>query len=60
MISVTKKKIIIIIFFLSFAFNYSYSETNLKIIYKINDKIITNVDLENEKKIFIFFESKFK
>ena len=54
MISISIKKIIIIIFFLSFAFNYSYSNTNLKIIYKINDKIITNIDLENEKK-FLFF-----
>ena len=31
-----------------------YSKINSEIIFKINDKIITNIDLENEKKFLLF------
>ena len=34
--------------------NTSYSNIETKILFKINNEIITNIDLENEKKFLIF------
>mgnify|MGYP001464806537 FL=1 len=50
----------LIIFFLFTFENLLFSEINLKILYKINDQIITNIDLENEKKFLIFLNPNLK
>ena len=36
------------------------SKMSLEILYKINDQIVTNIDLENEKKFLIFLNPKLK
>ena len=54
------KKVYLIIFFLFTFENISFSEINLKILYKINDQIITNVDLENEEKFLLFLNPNLK
>ena len=48
------KKITVILFFLIFASNDSFSKIKTNILYKINDQIITNIDLKNEKKFLLF------
>ena len=54
------KQVYLIIFFLFTFENLLFSEINLKILYKINDQIITNIDLENEKKFLIFLNPNLK
>ena len=50
-----------LIFFFLFTFeNFLFSEINLKILYKVNDQIITNVDLENEEKFLLFLNPNLK
>ena len=48
------KKITVILFFLIFASNDAFSKIKTNILYKINDQIITNIDLKNEKKFLLF------
>ncbi len=54
------KQIYLIIFFLFTFENVLFSEINLKILFKINDQIITNIDLENEKKFLLFLNPNLK
>ena len=50
-----------LIFFFLFTFeSFLFSEINLKILYKVNDQIITNVDLENEEKFLLFLNPNLK
>ena len=46
--------------FLFMSKSYVFSKINLDILYKINDQIITNVDLENEKKFLILLNPNLK
>ena len=48
------KKITVILLFLIFSSNGAFSKIKTNILYKINDQIITNVDLKNEKKFLLF------
>ena len=48
------KKITVILLFLIFYSNGAFSKIKTNILYKINDQIITNVDLKNEKKFLLF------
>ncbi len=48
------KYLYIIIFLLFSSVSFASSETGFKIYYKINNEIITNFDLENEKKFLLF------
>tara|TARA_Y100000590_G_scaffold466336_1_gene641342 strand:- start:1261 stop:2187 length:927 start_codon:yes stop_codon:yes gene_type:complete len=52
------KYIIIIIIFILFPENTLYSKIKLEIIFKINNEIITNIDLANEKKFLLFLNPK--
>ena len=47
-------KIITNIIFLFIFTTIAYSNVDLKIKYKINDQIVTNIDLQNEKRFLIF------
>ena len=47
-------KITVVLFFLIFVSNDSFSKIKTNIIYKINDQIITNIDLKNEKNFLLF------
>ncbi len=38
--------------------NFSYSKIDLKILFKINDEIITNIDLDNEEKFLTLLNPK--
>tara|TARA_Y100001958_G_C21174349_1_gene505479 strand:+ start:1 stop:924 length:924 start_codon:yes stop_codon:yes gene_type:complete len=49
-----KFKIITNIIFLFIFTTIAYSNVDLKIKYKINDQIVTNIDLQNEKRFLIF------
>ena len=52
-----KNKLIYLLFviiFFNFIPNLSYSKIKTEILYKINEEIITNIDLENEKKFLLF------
>ena len=53
------RKFIILLYLL---FTYSVAEATIssKIIYKINNEIITNIDLENEKKFLLFLNPNLK
>ncbi len=53
----SKIKIIIFLIFISTFNQFSYSDT-LEIKVKINDQIITNLDIENEKKYLLFLNPK--
>ena len=52
------KILIVSIFFYIIFFNYVYSKTTTQILYKINDEIITNLDIDNEKKFLLFLNPK--
>ena len=54
------KKITVILLFLIFSSNGAFSKIKTNILYKINDQIITNVDLKNEKKFLLFLNSNLK
>ena len=45
-----KKFIIFFTFFLFFAFSSLSDENNIKILYKVNENVITNIDIINEVK----------
>ncbi len=47
---------ILVLFFITE--NLSYSKIDLKILFKINDEIITNIDLNNEEKFLILLNPK--
>ena len=47
---------ILILFFITE--NFSYSKIDLKILFKINDEIITNIDLDNEEKFLTLLNPK--
>tara|TARA_B100000700_G_scaffold323645_1_gene427844 strand:+ start:2468 stop:3394 length:927 start_codon:yes stop_codon:yes gene_type:complete len=54
MINISFKYLIVtLLFFINFQ-NLSFSKINLEIVYKINNELVTNIDLENEKKFLIF------
>ena len=53
----SKFKIIIFLIFISTFNQFSYSDT-IEIKVKINDQIITNLDIENEKKYLLFLNPK--
>ena len=53
-------KIFFILFILLLLANTSYSNIETKILFKINNEIITNIDLENEKKFLIFLNPNLK
>ena len=53
----SKIKIIIFLIFISTFNQFSYSDT-IEIKVKINDQIITNLDIENEKKYLLFLNPK--
>ena len=53
----SKIKIIIFLIFISTFVQFSYSDT-IEIKVKINDQIITNLDIENEKKYLLFLNPK--
>ena len=52
------KILILSIFFYTTFFNHAYSKVSTKILYKINDEIITNLDIDNEKKFLLFLNPK--
>ncbi len=54
------KYLLLILIFLLIPKSYVFSKINLEILYKINDQIITNVDLENEKKFLILLNPNLK
>tara|TARA_B100000029_G_scaffold247972_1_gene244900 strand:+ start:2350 stop:3276 length:927 start_codon:yes stop_codon:yes gene_type:complete len=54
MINFIKKNLTLALLFLLILNNLAFSKINSKIILKINNEIITNIDLENEKKFLIF------
>ena len=54
MINNKKKYIIFTLLFLLTFISVAVAKINSKILYKISDEIITNIDLENEKKFLIF------
>ena len=55
----TKLKYILFILIFLFAFkSLSFSKINSKIVFKINDEIVTNIDLDNEKKFLLFLNPK--
>jgi len=47
-------KIFLIIFLFLISTTSSYAKISVNVIYKINEKLITNIDLENEKKFLTF------
>ena len=47
-----KKKIFLILFYYLFFINFTYSN-EIKIIAKIDNELITNIDIENEKKYLL-------
>ena len=53
----SKIKIIIFLIFISTFVQFSYSDT-IEIKVKINDQIITNLDIENERKYLLFLNPK--
>ena len=54
MINISFKYLIVtLLFFINFQ-NLIFSKINLEIVYKINNELVTNIDLENEKKFLIF------
>ena len=53
-------KIFLILLISSLIANTSYSNIETKILFKINNEIITNIDLENEKKFLIFLNPNLK
>ena len=55
-----KKYLLLILIFLLIPNSYVFSKINLEILYKINDQIITNIDLENEKKFLILLNPNLK
>ncbi len=54
------KYLLLILIFLLIPKTYLFSKINLEILYKINDQIITNIDLENEKKFLILLNPNLK
>ena len=48
MINLVLKKIFLILFFLFCSSNILYAKTETVILYKIDDQIITNIDVNNE------------
>ena len=59
MISLILKKVFFI-FFLFYFSNHVFAKTETIILYKINDQIITNIDVSNEKKFLIFLNPNLK
>ena len=53
-----KRLILIISIFLIFNGNSLYAKIKTSIIFKINNEIVTNIDLENEKRFLIFLNPK--
>ncbi len=60
MINLVLKKIFLILFFLFCSSNILYAKTETVILYKIDDQIITNIDVNNEKKFLIFLNPNLK
>ena len=58
MINNKKKYIVCTLLFLLTFISVAVAKINSKILYKISDEIITNIDLENEKKFLIFLNPK--
>ena len=56
---IISKLIIMMVFLISFNINANSLE-NIKILYKVNNKILTNVDVDNEAKYLSALSSKFK
>jgi len=56
---IISKLIIMMVFLISFNINANSLE-NIKILYKVNNKILTNVDVDNEDKYLSALSSKFK
>ena len=54
MIKIFLKTFFLILFILLTYLNSSFSQITSKIILKVNDQIITNLDIENEKKFLLF------
>ncbi len=54
------KKIFLILFIFFSVENNLYAKLNLEILYKINNEIVTNIDVENEKKFLIFLNPNLK
>lgn len=54
------KKIFLIIFIFFSLENNLFAKLNLEILYKINNEIVTNIDVENEKKFLIFLNPNLK
>jgi len=54
MINKNKKNIIFTLLILLTSMSMAFAKINSKILFKISDEIITNIDLENEKKFLIF------
>ncbi len=55
-----QKKFILVFLFIIFFSSFSYAKVKTEIIYKLNNEIITNIDIENEKKFLIFLNSNLK
>jgi len=60
MIKIFLKTFFLIGFILLTYLNSSFSQITSKIILKVNDQIITNIDIENEKKFLLFLNPNLK
>ena len=58
MSNINLKKFTFFLFFVIVTSNSAFSKIETIILYKINDQIITNIDLRNEKKFLLFLNPK--
>ena len=55
---IKKTKFLITILLILFLNSYAYAKSNIVILYKINNTIITSIDIENEIKYLIALNNK--
>ena len=55
---IKKTKLLITLLLILFLNSYAYAKSNIVIIYKINNTIITSIDIENEIKYLIALNNK--
>ena len=60
MINKIIKNLFLILFFLNLSTYFAFSKTNTSILIKINNEIITSIDLENEKQFLLFLNPNLK
>ena len=55
-----KKNILLIVSFFIFIITFAYSENNAFIKYKVDNEIITNIDIKNEKNYLLALNNELK